>query len=75
MVTAFCLNCDYALHLESDLALSQRVTCPHCQLAFEIINLDPLELDWVYDGPNFNSDSLTLYNEDWWPNSASEMVS
>ncbi|GAB4436846.1 MAG: hypothetical protein Kow0031_18630 [Anaerolineae bacterium] len=29
----------------------QRVRCPNCEVVLEIINTDPLELDWVYDGP------------------------
>jgi hypothetical protein len=75
MVITFCLNCNNSLQLESELTISQRVTCPHCQIEFEIINLDPLELDWVYDGPSFKNDDLTLYDEDWWPNSTSESLS
>jgi len=29
--------------------LGQRLNCPYCDADLEVINVDPLELDWVYD--------------------------
>lgn len=60
----FCLDCDTNLNITSDLALSQRLTCPNCNTTMEIINLDPIEIDWVYDG--FETQKSDLYDMDWW---------
>jgi len=66
MITTNCLNCDNLLNLEAPLRVSQRISCPSCQVLLEIINLNPLELDWIYDGPSFASEQLSLYDQDWW---------
>jgi hypothetical protein len=51
MTTTFCLDCDRVIDLGADIAIGQRVRCSNCEVDLEIINLEPLELDWVYDGP------------------------
>lgn len=62
MSVAFCLDCDRQLDLEIDPQVGQRVKCQSCEVEFEIINLKPLELDWVYDGPATN---WSLFDEGW----------
>jgi hypothetical protein len=29
--------------------VGQEVLCPHCDAELEVIETDPVELDWVYD--------------------------
>ena len=58
----FCLDCDREIDLGSNPKVEQRVTCPHCGVKLEIINIDPLELDWVYDGPVTDPREF----DDWW---------
>jgi lysine biosynthesis protein LysW len=50
MLMTFCLDCEREIDLEARLIVGQRITCPHCGVELEVINLEPLELDWVYDG-------------------------
>ena len=47
----FCVHCEYRLDLGRRPQEGQRVHCPHCGAYLEIISVEPLELDWVYDGP------------------------
>ena len=54
MSITFCLDCDRAIDLGHDPQVGQRAVCPHCETRLEVINLDPMEVDWVYDGPAVN---------------------
>jgi lysine biosynthesis protein LysW len=51
MVTAFCLDCGYSVSLGPQATEGQMITCPNCDAQLEVINLDPLELDWAYLEP------------------------
>lgn len=62
MTVAFCLDCEREIEISSQVRLGQRLACPHCKVKLEIISLDPLKLDWVYDGP---SQSLGIFSEGW----------
>jgi alpha-aminoadipate carrier protein LysW len=59
MATAFCPNCDGEIRLGPQPRIGQRVTCPDCDTELEIIELDPPELDWIYEGPGEGKE------EDW----------
>jgi len=47
----FCVHCDYRIDLGLRPQEGQRVHCPQCGAYLEIISVQPLELDWVYDSP------------------------
>jgi lysine biosynthesis protein LysW len=49
MVSAYCPDCDQKIVLPAPVALGQRLTCLHCDAELEVISVEPLELDWVYD--------------------------
>jgi hypothetical protein len=40
--------------------IGQKVICPNCDAELEVIETDPVELDWVYD-----DDSDEDEDEDW----------
>lgn len=61
-IVKFCLDCERELDLGPGPKIKERLRCPHCGVMLEVINLDPVELDWVYDGPV--TDSTVLDN--WW---------
>jgi hypothetical protein len=48
-ITTFCLDCERIIDLGPDPQVGQRVKCAHCEVELEIINLEPLELDWIYE--------------------------
>jgi lysine biosynthesis protein LysW len=45
----FCPECNRPVDLK-DPKLGLLVTCQSCETELEVINLDPLALDWVYYG-------------------------
>jgi uncharacterized paraquat-inducible protein A len=49
MINIYCPDCDGRITFNPRAFVGQRVTCPHCQTDLEVINVEPLELDWVYD--------------------------
>ena len=62
MSTTFCLDCERKIELGSTHKIGEKIKCTHCGVKLEIINLDPLELDWVYEGPILDTD---LYDTGW----------
>lgn len=63
MTTTFCLDCEREIELDLHPEVGQQIRCQHCEIELEIINLDPLQLDWVYNGPAKNFQQLDL---GWW---------
>lgn len=59
MAFAFCPECDRRIDLRSHPRKGQLVTCPSCGAELEVINVDPLELDWAYVEPEED------WEEDW----------
>lgn len=51
MPVGFCLDCDHQIEVGRGSKVGQHVKCPYCEAKLEIINTDPLKLDWAYDGP------------------------
>jgi len=49
MEIAYCPDCDGEIRLNPHPRLGQRLSCPHCDTDLEVINTDPVELDWAYD--------------------------
>jgi hypothetical protein len=34
--------------------VGKQVTCPHCEAELEIIEIDPVEVDWTYDDDDWD---------------------
>lgn len=45
---AYCPDCEATLRLKS-VRLGQQVSCRECGTLLEVVELDPIELDWVFD--------------------------
>ena len=69
-VIKYCLDCEREIDLGSSPTLKQRITCPHCDVKLEVINVDPLELDWVYDGPVMDPNLF----DNWWSANKQDQV-
>ena len=41
-----CLECDEHIEFDEDLEVEEVLVCPKCQKRFEIIDLDPVTLDY-----------------------------
>jgi len=51
--TAICPSCGEEIRLRSQAKIGQQLNCPFCDAELEVIELDPIELDWAF------------YEEDW----------
>ena len=47
MMVAVCLECDEHIELEDEVDVDDIVSCPNCNVRFEIIVLDPVAVDYV----------------------------
>ena len=48
MRVAICPACGDDIKLPNPLKVGKSVTCPYCEAELEVIDLDPVELDWAY---------------------------
>jgi hypothetical protein len=71
IATITCRNCEQAIILASIPAKGQAITCHHCNTDYEIINLEPLELVWLYREDKADTDPwffepYPMLGEGWW---------
>lgn len=64
MQTTYCLDCERSIKLDKHHRVRSVVTCSHCQTKFQIVSVDPLELDWTYDGPSTRTQFADANDED-----------
>lgn len=48
--TSHCPLCRDTVSLGSSVKVGDRIICPGCDAQLEIVSLQPVELDWPYDG-------------------------
>lgn len=60
VIRASCPDCGEGIQLQGLARIGQKVICPNCDAELEVIETDPVELDWVYD-----DDSDEDEDEDW----------
>jgi len=46
------------------LKVGEELICPHCEANLEVVNLDPVELDWAYIPPAEDDDSWEEWDEE-----------
>jgi lysine biosynthesis protein LysW len=51
MSTVLCPECDEKIRIPGRPVLGRRFVCHNCGVELELINADPVELDWVYNEP------------------------
>ena len=44
-----CPDCGENITLRGPVRVGKEVTCPHCEAELEIVETEPVELDWAYD--------------------------
>lgn len=49
-----CPDCGEDITLRGTIRVGKQVTCPHCEAELEIIEADPVELDWTYDDDDWD---------------------
>ncbi len=58
MAMAICPSCEGEIKLAQKIELGQKVRCPHCFEDLEVIETNPIELDWAYEEEDWD-------DEDW----------
>jgi transcription initiation factor IIE alpha subunit len=54
--TIVCVDCESRITLNAAVNLGQELVCPLCDAVMEIVGLDPLEADWIYEEPEYDQD-------------------
>ncbi|HNT78635.1 MAG TPA: lysine biosynthesis protein LysW [Anaerolineae bacterium] len=49
MSMAICPSCEGEIKLTRKVELGQRIRCPLCLEDLEVVETNPVELDWAYD--------------------------
>lgn len=49
MSSTYCPDCDGTISFNPHAEVGQKLICPHCGSHLEVIEAEPLELDWAYD--------------------------
>ena len=49
---AECPDCGDMITFKVEPRMGSRVSCPFCRTELDVIDTDPLELDWAYDDPD-----------------------
>ncbi|MBK5107416.1 MAG: hypothetical protein JJE12_04770 [Anaerolineales bacterium] len=58
MKTAKCPICEEKIILSKKVELLNRHSCPICKALLEVVNIDPLELDWIYYDEYYDSEGM-----------------
>ena len=56
MAIAVCPACEAEITLKGQVEMGQSVVCPQCSQELEVIDTDPLELDWAYEELDWDDD-------------------
>lgn len=51
-----CPDCGRKIELRRQLKVGEELVCPHCGAELEVVNLEPVELDWAYLDPATDKD-------------------
>lgn len=63
---AFCPACDEAITIQEKPKIGHRLRCPSCDTEIEVIDVNPVELDWAYeDEDDFYDDWEEESDKDW----------
>lgn len=56
MSVALCPDCEEGISFGARVRIGQRVSCPHCGADLEVVEVSPLELDWVYEDTDWEDE-------------------
>lgn len=55
MNTAKCPICEEKIEVGKKVKFLERLCCPTCEALLEVVNTDPIELDWIYYDEHYDS--------------------
>ena len=62
---ARCPECNTILPIPPDVALYDRLYCEECGALLEVVSLNPLELEYVFDYEDLEEEELEWEEEEW----------
>ena len=62
--TVECLACDEDVYVGRNPKVGHFVTCHNCDATFQIIDIDPVLIDWPYDEDDAEYEDYEDYNDD-----------
>ncbi len=63
--TTFCPSCDRPIHVTTSPRLNQRFLCRECRTELEVVDLNPLTLDWAFDFEDTADSPYSDYEDDY----------
>ena len=51
ITVARCPDCKQRIEIRPFLRVGDALVCPHCEADLEVVDLNPVELDWAYIPP------------------------
>jgi hypothetical protein len=51
-----CIECGVKSRYRGQIALGTKVTCPECETWMQVVSLDPVQVDWIYEEPEYDDD-------------------
>jgi len=58
MAIAICLGCDEDIRFSGRPRLGQMIVCHRCGAQLKVVDVNPLELDWTFEGDDADEDEL-----------------
>jgi lysine biosynthesis protein LysW len=49
MAIAVCPSCESEIKVSEQVKLAQKLRCPYCHEDLEVIETNPIELDWAFE--------------------------
>lgn len=63
--TAYCPSCDGTVSVYAKARLGQKLTCKSCRTELEIVELNPLTLDWAFDYEDTADNPYSDYDDNY----------
>lgn len=51
MSSVLCPECGATIHIGNRGKVGEKIACPNCGARLEVISVNPLEVDWVFNPP------------------------
>lgn len=63
MQAVYCLDCARSINVSDIAQLGDPVVCAHCASGFEVIDLDPIDIEWRYGDDADEHDEFDAFDD------------
>lgn len=64
--TAFCPSCDRPIYISTPVRLNQKFLCKDCRTELEVVELNPLTLDWAFNFEDTADDPYSDFEDNYY---------